>query len=88
MTGRVSEESNESFNATLAEIKYRVKCMPMTQKRIEITNARTQGNLKGDILDEKIKLKKAITGKRRGPQKPRMIPLDSDAPVHTMQSTS
>ena len=31
-------------------------------------------------------LKKAITGKRRGPQKPRMIPLDSDAPVHTMQS--
>ena len=61
MTGRVSEESNESFNATLAEIKYRLKCMPLTKQRIEITNAQTQGNLKGDILEEKISLKNAIT---------------------------
>ena len=86
MTGRVSEESNESFNATLAEIKYRVKCMPMTKYRIETTNARTKGNLKGDILDEKISLKKAITGEKRGPQKPRVRTLDNDAPVHTMRS--
>jgi len=66
MTGRVSEESNKSFNATLAEIKYRVKCMPMAKQRIENTNAHMQGNPKGDILGEKISLKKVITGKRGG----------------------
>jgi len=58
----------------------------MTKQRIEITNAQTQGNLKGDILDEKISLKKAITGGKRGPQKPRVRTLDNDAPVHTMRS--
>jgi len=84
--GRVSEESNKSFNATLTEINYRVKCVPMTKQRIETTDAQTQGNLKGDILEEKISLKKAITGKRRGPQKPRVRTLDNDAPVYTMRS--
>ena len=86
MTGRVSEESNESFNATLAEIKDRVKSMTSAKQRIEITNARTQGNLKEDILDDKISLQKSITGKKRGKQKPRVRALDGGAVVETMRS--
>ena len=41
MTGRISEESNEAFNATLANVKSRLRCMPTTSTRIETTNART-----------------------------------------------
>ena len=79
MTGRVSEESNESFNATLAEIKDRVKTMASHTQRIEITNARTQGNLKGEILDEKVQLKRATMGNKRGPQKARAQRVESGA---------
>ena len=79
MTGRVSEESNESFNATLAEIKDRLKCMTSHKQRIEITNARTQGNLKGDILDEKIVLKRKTSGKKRGPYKSKARPVENDS---------
>jgi len=39
MTGRVSEESNKSFNGTLAEIKDRLKSMPGTKQRIGVTNS-------------------------------------------------
>ena len=50
MTGRISEESNKAFNVTLAEIKKQLRCMPTTMTRIEVTNARTQSNLNGEIL--------------------------------------
>ena len=36
-----------------------------------MTNARTQSNLKGEILDLKVALQERTTGKKRGPQKPR-----------------
>ena len=39
MTGRVLEESNESFNGTLAEIKDHLKSMPGTKQRIGVTNS-------------------------------------------------
>ena len=77
MAGRISEESNEAFNATLAEIKRRLRCMPTTSTRIEVTNARTQSNLNGDILEHKIKLKVATTGKKRGRQKARAKVADN-----------
>ena len=54
MTERVSEESNESFNGTLVEIRDRLKSMSGTKQQIGVTNSRTQGNLKGEILEEKI----------------------------------
>ena len=68
MAGRISEESNEAFNATLAEIKGRLRCMPVTSTRIKVTNARTQSNLNGEMLDNKVKLKAQVSGKKRGPQ--------------------
>jgi len=76
MAGRISEESNEAFNGTLAEVKSRLRCMPTTEKRVEVTNARTQSNLKGDVLEEKIALRNSITGKKRGPQKTRVRASD------------
>ena len=51
MTGRISEESNEAFNATLANVKSRLRCMPTTSTRIETTNARTQANLNEEVLN-------------------------------------
>ena len=71
MTGRISEESNEAFNGTLANVKSKLKSMPTTATRVEVTNARTQSNLKGEILDLKVALQEGTTGKKRGPQKPR-----------------
>ena len=56
MTGRISEESNEAFNGTLATVKSKLKSMPTTATRVEVTNARTQSNLKGEILDLKVAL--------------------------------
>ena len=67
MTGRISEESNEAFNGTLARVKERLRCMPTTITTIEVTNARTQSNLKEDILDHKVALQVGISGKAKGP---------------------
>ena len=43
--------------------------MSTTTTRIEVTNARTQSNLKEDILDHKVAPQVGISGKARGPQK-------------------
>ena len=76
MTGRISEESNEAFNGTLADIKTRMLCMSTTSARVEVTNARTQNNLKDEILHDKVKLQDAITGKKRGRLKARARNVD------------
>ena len=62
-------EQYEAFNGTLAKVKRLFGCMPGTVQRVELTNARTQGNLKGDILDEKLAILKSIQGSKRGTQK-------------------
>ena len=77
MTGHVSEESNESFNGMLAEIKNHLKSMQGTKQRIGVTNSRTQGHLKGGILEERICLQTKITGKKRVLQKPRQRTIDN-----------
>ena len=41
------------------------------------TNTRTQSNLNGEILDHKIELKDATTGKKRRPQKARTKVADN-----------
>ena len=61
MAGRVLEESCEAYNGTLAETKSLLKSMTSTKTRVQVTNARSQANLKGPILDEKLGLKKGIT---------------------------
>jgi hypothetical protein len=40
-----------------------------------------QGNLKGEILDEKIQLQKATTGKKRDPEKARARRVESGAVI-------
>ena len=70
MAGRTSEESNEAFNATLANVKSRLRCMPTTSTRIETTNARTQANLNGEVLNHKVQLQDELKGKERGPISP------------------
>ena len=69
MAGRTSEESNEAFNARLAKCKDLLKRMPSTTQRVDLTNARIQGNLNGEILRDKLVIEKKIEGKKRGPQK-------------------
>ena len=71
MAGRISEESNKTFNSTLVDIKTRLRTIPTTTTRIEVTNARTQSNLNSEIVQHKVELKKDITGKKRGTQKPK-----------------
>jgi len=46
------EESNDSFNYTLAEIKDRMRMMISTTIRIVVTTACTQCNINGYILEE------------------------------------
>ena len=69
MTGRVSEESNESFNGVLARVKRLLASMPATVGRVELINARTQANLKGEILEPKLIIMNAGKGSKRGPYK-------------------
>ena len=76
MSGKISEESNEDFNGTLNNVKSLLQCMPSTTDRINITTARTQVNLKGNVLDEKLVITKAITGKKRGRQQAKTRLMD------------
>ena len=66
MAGRVSEESNESFNALLAEIKRVLRSMPTTMGRQNKINERLQCNLKEDVSREMDKVLTERTGKKRG----------------------
>ena len=60
MTGRVSEESPEAYNATLAETKRLLNIMPVKNKRVQTTTARTQSNLKGAVLEPRLAIQKKI----------------------------
>ena len=56
MAGRVSEESNESFNSVMANMKKMLQRMHSTVGRIDLLNYRAQGNLKPEIIEEKLKI--------------------------------
>ena len=49
MAGRVSEESNEAFNAVLANVKRMLRCMSATVGRIKTINQQTQVKLKSSV---------------------------------------
>ena len=66
MAGIVSEESNESFNSVLENIKDRLKGMPATTGKAKLMCARTQGNTKEAIVDPKRKITNKCTGRKRG----------------------
>ena len=66
MAGRVSEESNESFNALLANVKALLRSMPTTVTRQRKVNERLQNNTKEDVGRAKCQILKERTGKKRG----------------------
>ena len=71
MADQVSKESCKPFNCTLASTKSMLKCIPTINQRVAKVNERTQANLKGEVLKEKVFLKKASERKKRRPQKSR-----------------
>ena len=77
MTGRVSEESNESFNGVLAKVKRLLACMPATVGRVELINARTQANLKEEIIEPKLSIINAGQSSKRVPYKSRAASTES-----------
>ena len=71
MAGRVSEESNESFNHVMDKKMTLLASMPITVGQVNLVNARTQGNLKADVSDKKMSIVEKGKGKKRGPYGPR-----------------
>ena len=53
--------------------------MSTTSARVQVTSARSQNNLKEEILHDKVKLQDAITGKKRGRLKARARNVDDIA---------
>ena len=56
MAGRISEESNETYNGTLAETKKVLRSMPCMTKRVEKITERSQANLKGEVLHHRLNI--------------------------------
>ena len=71
MAGRVSEESNESFNHVMDKKMTLLSSMPITVGRVSLVSARTQGNLKADVSDKKLFIMEKGKGKKRGLYRPR-----------------
>ena len=76
MTGRISEESNEAYNGTLAETKSSLLRIPITSTRVQTITSQTHGNLKGVILEPQLAIKKETRGNKREPYKQRVMRLD------------
>ena len=67
MAARVSEESNEAFNAVLASVKRMLRCMPATVGRIKTTNQQTQVKLKLSVAKPGNIILEATTDRQRVP---------------------
>ena len=79
MAGRVSEESNEAYNGTLDDTKTTLRCMPSHTRRINKVTERSQGNLKGEVLESRLVIQKAKKSRRSGPYKHRVLDQDRRA---------
>ena len=73
MAGRISEESNEAFNAVLANVKRMMRSMPATVGRINKINQQTQVKLKSTVAQPGNIILDATTGKKRAPYGKRQI---------------
>ena len=71
MTGRISEEGAEAFNGTQKRTKDSVKSMASHSKRIGKIAERSQGNLKANVMQNRLEIDRRTAGKKRGPYKPR-----------------
>ena len=61
MMCRVSEESPEGYNATLAKTKRLLNRMPFKNKRVQTITARTQANLKEVVLEPRLVIQSSVT---------------------------
>ena len=73
MTGRILEESNKAYNATMTDVKMFVRCMPTDKKRIKKIAEGLQGNLKGEVATSRLEILRKRKGKERGPYKARRV---------------
>ena len=67
---RVSEESNEAYNATLRILKEVLMRMPSSVQRVQKITERAQVNLKEDVMESTMVVVKRSKGKKRGPYEP------------------
>ena len=71
MAGRVSEESNESFNHVMDKQMTLLSLVTITVGRVSLVSARTQGNLKEGVSDKKLFIMEKGKEKKRGIYRPR-----------------
>ena len=88
MAGRVSEESLESFNAVLAEVKSVLRGLPTTTGRMKKINERMQGNLKEEVSKDRMMIEEKYTGAKRGKYKERKRYDDRTKVVSSVQGTA
>ena len=69
MAGRVSEESGEAYNGALKVTKNVLSAMRTDRSRISKITERQQGNLKGEVMMNRLKIEETRKGKKRGPYK-------------------
>ena len=69
MTGRVSKERLESFNAVLAEVKRVLWELSTMRGQIKKINEKIQGNLKEEVSKDRMMIKEKYTGEKRGKYK-------------------
>ena len=69
MTGKVSKESLESFNAVLAEVKRVLWELSTMRGQIKKINEKIQGNLKEEVSKDRMMIKEKYTGEKRGKYK-------------------
>ena len=69
MTGRVSKERLESFNAVLAEVKRVLWELSTMRGQIKKINEKMQGNLKEEVSKDRMMIKEKYTGEKRGKYK-------------------
>ena len=63
MAGRVSEESNESFNHVMDKKMTLLSSMPIIVGQVSLVSARTQGNFKADVSDKSLVIMEEGMGK-------------------------
>ena len=84
----MSEESLESFNAVLAEVKRVLRGLPTTTGRMKKINERMQGNLKEEVSKDRMMIEENYTGAKRGKYKERERYDDKTKVVSSVQGTT
>ena len=88
MTGRVSKERLESFNAVLAEVKRVLWELSTMRGQIKKINEKIQGNLKEEVSKDRMMIEEKYTGEKRGKYKEQKRYNDRTKVVLSVQGTT